>query len=873
MATKLEELVVSLTAKNDKFDKAFRQSEAQLKEFAAQSKRSAASTEKAFNGLNSSALRVGRAMKALAGAVVITKMATATKEAFAQANALGDVSDKIGINVEALQQLHYAFASTGVESEKVNKALTKMGGALAEFAQTGVGPGVVAFEALGLSAADIRQNFGTLEEFIPELARRMSELESEEAKLLVMQKLVGNSGTALKNVLEQGDVALFALMQTARDIGYVFDESLILRAQQTNTAFDLATTALGVRFKTALIEMEPILKTSADLMVSLAQKIGKIPEGIARMDFNVAIGNLKSLEAEIYAVEEALINEDFGLFGAYVSAQVASDRLRELRLEHEKLTKEAKEASDNLKQYIPRLKDTETGLGGVAGEARGAGEAFSDLKDDHDAHIKTMLAWKDAQQKSVDALYQTTDALLAEADAIRAGIAQGHTMIQIQDAITAAKLRTKAATDGLTDAEEEAIQTQMQAIVINREAKESLEEYNASMGEGIDLAGMMDEMITGLMRGTLKLKDFFKKAGQTIIAEFSKSFLFGKREKFDVPLKANMMGLVGPNGIIGDIFGKGGSMASGNFSQGFFAESWGFLKSGNWSQIFNMSPSHGLGKVFHNAGVVGSALMGYGLAEGFKSLFGVMGSKEASIGGAVGSTVGAIIGSIWGPVGSFVGSFIGNMIGSLIGGLFANKPTKGTRIRKAVRDWLVDLNVVFAEELDRKNYFFDETIAKREAMGLEGGAGFLAASKQVLADSGVRRELQDQLVSLGTAVTADMARDLGKSLEQTGTTFANMIIDNFGGDEEKISAFIADLVEKAEIEFGGLTEELSKAFRLGEIGAEHYTQAIEGAASIFFTELPDAIDVAKIALDSFVDGIFDLEVFEAKLTDVVKKFE
>ena len=191
-----------------------------------------------------------------------------------------------------------------------------------------------------------------------------------------------------------------------------------------------------------------------------------------------------------------------------------------------------------------------------------------------------------------------------------------------------------------------------------------------------------------------------------------------------------------------------------------------------------------------------------------------------------------------------------------------------------MRDWLKDLGVVYAEELDRKNYFFEETKALADKIGLEGGAGFLVASKKILQDSGVRAELQNQLVALGTAITKDMAEDLGKNLEQTGVTFANMIIDNLGGDEEKIGKFIADLIDKSEMEFGGLVGVLNDAFEAGSIGAEHYRQAIEGAATLFFHELPDGIDVAKIALDSFTeDGVLDLELFEEKLTEVVEKFK
>ena len=124
----------------------------------------------------------------------------------------------------------------------------------------------------------------------------------------------------------------------------------------------------------------------------------------------------------------------------------------------------------------------------------------------------------------------------------------------------------------------------------------------------------------------------------------------------------------------------------------------------------------------------------------------------------------------------------------LIGGLFAHTPTRGTEIRKGVKEFLKDIEVSFADEIKSGNYFFEETKALAEKMfGGSGGKDFLKASKVIL-EKNIGPELSKQLTALGTFLTADQAQKLGKSVEQTGTTFGNLLLDNLGLDPERSRA-------------------------------------------------------------------------------------
>lgn len=211
-------------------------------------------------------------------------------------------------------------------------------------------------------------------------------------------------------------------------------------------------------------------------------------------------------------------------------------------------------------------------------------------------------------------------------------------------------------------------------------------------------------------------------------------------------------------------------------------------------------------------------------------------------------------------------------------GLFASPPTKGTQIRQSVEKWLKDIGVSFASAIGEKNYFFGETneLAKK-LFGNRDADAFLAASKQILQEK-VGPELAKQAQALGTFITADLALDKGKPVEQTATTFGNLIkagLQKAGKDSQKdFQDALSEIVAKGQISLEGVTGKLSEVFKKGAISKEFYRDAIQGAVSLFSHDLPAAINVSAIALQSFSeDGIFSLEKFTARVQDATTLFQ
>jgi hypothetical protein len=368
----------------------------------------------------------------------------------------------------------------------------------------------------------------------------------------------------------------------------------------------------------------------------------------------------------------------------------------------------------------------------------------------------------------------------------------------------------------------------------------------------------MRGVVGGILQGTREAEDVLEAFADIGVSIFADMFARTIEQKlsWEATLSGNLLH------DLPALFSQSGLLAGGSFISSVIG---GVGKAGGIGAIVGaLTGSTGagvggaLGSLAGSFGFLASELsaVGVGLGTSLASGFGIGINAALSIGGAVSSLI--LPG---------VGILAGFLVEELFGALFAHTPTAGTQIRKGVVEWLKEIEVSFADEVNSKNYFFEET--KRLAEQL--GTNFLDASQQILTEK-AGPELAQQLQALGTFITADSAQELGKSLEQTGATFGNLLIANLGIDQ--IPAAIDEIVEKSGISFAGLVEKLNSVFQQGAISSEFYQNAIQGAIDLFTSDLPAAIDVSAIALESFTDeGIFSLEEFQAKLEQSVTNFE
>jgi hypothetical protein len=976
----------------------------------------AASTKRAessFTTLGGAITRITAGFAALGVAAATRALVRVTTDAIDAASALVDTADRIGVGVEALQELRFAATQSGLTVEQFDKGLQVFTTRLGE-AASGTGKAKDALKAFGLDAKELSKDPAKA---LTTIADKIAGLSTQAEKLDRAKDIFGPLGAVFVNLLQQGGPALDAMRQKARDFGIVLDEELARKSEALGDEFALLSQVIGTQFKTALLEIAPILikvagaaATLTQGIVDLSQKAGllgtplrkditetaeaifKTQQEITRLkEKNAGAGNdnpvaaaFGTLDRDIQFQTDKLGGLQTKLQGLQTEFKKTAPAIQQTAAATAGLTDEQIKAGEAIEKQIKRTKEqAETlNLSGVALADQIAKQALLDgatedqakrlrqevialenAKAAREANTKAIQDQAEAEREAIrkqaeakreaEALAKAIDAdrmkreefladllskravqeqedaqaniaslaalqgelasLQEEGRLINASLGPKQELVDLEREIAITRINREAATaratateNGLTEAETANIEAARLQKIANVEATASFAAMATSIEDAALSTADLKTVTDGLFDGNLA--ESVLDLGKTVGDRFIDGILFGKGQSeqailgnFNQLLGVDAAGLFGAqganlgggliDGILGSVVSGGKSLLSkagidlgGLFGTSFSSTAGGVISGGSSTAgggLFGNVVAGGsttattsgglLGNLFGSA-IAGAA--GLALGKGLGGLFGVGGSKTGKIGGNIGGLLGGIGGSFLGPIGSFLGSGLGSLLGGFVGDLFKSKPSKGTEIRKGVKDFLKDIEVSFASEIDSGDYFFEETkkLAKKMFGGDDGG-DFLKASKAILNDK-IGPELAKQLQALGAFVTAQQARKLNKDVEQTSTTFGNLLLDNLGLDPEAIDDAVQEIIEKGKIGFSDIIDKLNNLSDKGKIGTEFFQDAVMGAVDIFNRDLPDAIDASAIALKSFgEDGLFDIEKFQTELAKVTGSFE
>lgn len=158
---------------------------------------------------------VAGAGAAAAGIFVFTK-------SVAEANdATGKLSKRIGVDLDAMQELGYVAELNGGSIDSMNSSLENLSKISSEAAR-GVGAGVEVFGLLGLSATDAEGKVKSADNLILELSDSVASLGTQAEKLELTQKL--GIGSDLLLSLQDGSAAMLAQREEARKLGFAIDK-------------------------------------------------------------------------------------------------------------------------------------------------------------------------------------------------------------------------------------------------------------------------------------------------------------------------------------------------------------------------------------------------------------------------------------------------------------------------------------------------------------------------------------------------------------------------------------------------------------------------------------------------------------------------
>jgi uncharacterized protein (TIGR02217 family) len=144
---------------------------------------------------------------ALAGVATVGGLTALVDRSISAADAIGKTADKIGVGVEALQELRFAAKASGVEQQTLDMALQRFTRRAAEAAQ-GTGEAKEALAQMGIALRDQSGNLRRSENLLADVADAFARIEDPAERMRLAFKLFDSEGVALVNLLRGGSDAL-----------------------------------------------------------------------------------------------------------------------------------------------------------------------------------------------------------------------------------------------------------------------------------------------------------------------------------------------------------------------------------------------------------------------------------------------------------------------------------------------------------------------------------------------------------------------------------------------------------------------------------------------------------------------------------------
>lgn len=144
---------------------------------------------------------------ALEGVATVGGLTALVDRSISAADAVAKTADKIGVGVEALQELRYAASLAGIEENTLDMALQRFTRRAAEAAK-GTGEAKDALASMGIALKDQDGNLRSSEDLLSDVAATFQAIEDPAERVRLAFKLFDSEGVALVNLLAQGADAL-----------------------------------------------------------------------------------------------------------------------------------------------------------------------------------------------------------------------------------------------------------------------------------------------------------------------------------------------------------------------------------------------------------------------------------------------------------------------------------------------------------------------------------------------------------------------------------------------------------------------------------------------------------------------------------------
>jgi len=238
--------------------------------------------KKNFAGADKAANNLQKTLIGLVSVGTVAWLTRSTKQAIEFADAIAKSADAVGLSTDALQEFRYAAERSGISTSQLESNMTAFVKRIGELRQN-TGPLNQALNKYNTELADALRNSSNQEEALRILAEAMNNAENATEQAYLANAAFGRSGVNMVNMLRDGTQGLADFQQQAQSLGVVMDAELIRKSEVLNDTFDVMAQQVGVRLKSAFIEVAaaigPFLNIFTDLEAAkdaLAEKDAEI---------------------------------------------------------------------------------------------------------------------------------------------------------------------------------------------------------------------------------------------------------------------------------------------------------------------------------------------------------------------------------------------------------------------------------------------------------------------------------------------------------------------------------------------------------------------------------------------------------------------